>query len=117
MNSYPYAEMMKKTIGNQLADVRGKQFTYDFTVHINNGSQVEGKARGCVDTGKFTISTAVDIICSKSCYVQIGQFVRFKSTKSDTSMSISLYAFTKCVFGWPICDDRQKSANYNSLSN
>ena len=31
MNSYPYAEMMKKTIGNQLvgvvADVRGKQFT------------------------------------------------------------------------------------------
>ena len=67
MNSYPYAEMMKKTIGNQLADVRGKQFTYDFTVHINNGSQVEGKARGCVDTGKSTISTAADIICSKCC--------------------------------------------------
>ena len=93
--------MMKKMIGNQLVrvvvDIRGKQFTKDFTVHINNGSQVKRKARRCVDTGKSTIFTAVDIICSKCCYVQVGQFVRFKSGKSDTSVSIPLYAFTKCV--------------------
>ena len=93
--------MIKKMIGNQLVrvvvDVRGKQFTKDFTVHINNGSQVKRKARRCVDTGKSTILTAVDIICSKCCYVQVGQFVSFKSGKSDTSVSISLYAFTKYV--------------------
>ena len=29
--------------------------------------------------------------------LQKGQLVRFKSVKSDTSVSISLYAFTKCV--------------------